>query len=36
MLPLIAFALGAGAFCLGAPVAGLILLGAGMLASIDA
>ena len=33
MTPLIAFALAACAFFLGAPIPGLILLGAGMLAA---
>lgn len=36
MTPLIAFALAGYAFCLGAPIPGLILLAAGMLASVDA
>ena len=36
MTPLIAFALGAGAFYIGAPLYGIGFLLCGMLASIDA
>ena len=36
MTPVIAFVLAIGAFAIGAFIPGIILLGAGMLASIDA